>query len=60
MRDYFKFNVRYVQNVTDVDDKVSSLIPALSTVEPVIDRSFDRLYFEVARNISSTSSRVVG
>lgn len=22
MRDYFKFNVQYVQNVTDVDDKV--------------------------------------
>lgn len=23
MRDYFKFDVRFVMNVTDVDDKVS-------------------------------------
>ena len=23
MRDYFKFNVQYIQNVTDVDDKVN-------------------------------------
>ena len=24
MRDYFRFNVQYVQNVTDVDDKVNN------------------------------------
>ena len=36
MRDYFKFNVQYVQNVTDVDDKVNSslepfLIPPIAS-----------------------------
>ena len=30
IRDYFKFNVQYVQNVTDVDDKViDNLVPFL-------------------------------
>ena len=30
MRDYFTFNVQYIQNVTDVDDKVISLLETIS------------------------------
>lgn len=30
MRDYFSFNVQYIQNVTDVDDKVISIHETIS------------------------------
>ena len=30
MRDYFKFNVQYIQNVTDVDDKVINICETIS------------------------------
>ena len=30
MRDYFKFNVQYIQNVTDVDDKVNNIRETIS------------------------------
>lgn len=30
MRDYFKFNVQYIQNVTDVDDKVVNILKPIS------------------------------
>ena len=30
MRDYFRFNVQYIQNVTDVDDKVINIHETIS------------------------------
>lgn len=30
MRDYFRFNVQYIQNVTDVDDKVINILETIS------------------------------
>lgn len=33
LRDYFKFKVRYIQNVTDVDDKVSHILDILGHLD---------------------------
>ena len=42
MRDYFKFNIQYVQNVTDVDDKViNNLKPFL--VLPIASAEYNSL-----------------